>query len=93
MGILEGPYYQLPVVNIGRRQMGRLNAGNVIFVDYDTSKILEVLEKSCFNKDYIKKVKGLENPFGDGRASIKIAKSLESIDLNEQKWYIKKRLV
>ena len=52
MGILEGPYYQLPVINVGRRQMGRLNAGNVIFVDYDNSKILSALGKSCFDKDY-----------------------------------------
>ena len=73
--------------------MGRLNAGNVIFVDYNTSEILDVLEKSCFDKDYREYVKGLINPFGDGRASIKIAKSLESIDLNDHKWYIKKRLV
>ncbi len=93
MGILEGPYYQLPVINVGRRQMGRLNAGNVIFVDYNTSEILDALEKSCFDKDYTKHVKGLINPFGDGRASIKIAKSLESIDLHDKKWYIKKRLV
>ena len=45
MGILEGPYYQLPVINVGRRQMGRLNAGNVIFVDYDNSKILSAEKK------------------------------------------------
>ena len=31
MGILEAPHYRLPVVNIGNRQQGRLNAGNVEF--------------------------------------------------------------
>ena len=35
MGILEAPLYKLPVVNIGNRQQGRLNAGNVEFVHYN----------------------------------------------------------
>ena len=34
MGILEAPHYKLPVVNIGNRQVGRLNAGNVKFTNY-----------------------------------------------------------
>ena len=32
MGILEAPHYKLPAINIGNRQQGRLNAGNVEFV-------------------------------------------------------------
>ena len=35
MGILEAPHYKLPVVNVGNRQIGRLNAGNVEFVPYE----------------------------------------------------------
>ena len=40
MGILEAPFYKLPVVNVGRRQSGRLNAGNVEFVDYKIDQII-----------------------------------------------------
>ena len=38
MGILEAPFYKLPVVNIGNRQKGRLNVGNVEFVKYNKNQ-------------------------------------------------------
>ena len=92
MGILEAPYYKLPVVNIGHRQRGRLNAGNVEFVDYSSKNIIKSLKKACFSKDYRRKISKLNNPYGDGYASLRIADFLESIDLNDRKWYIKKEL-
>ena len=92
MGILEAPFYKLPVVNVGRRQRGRLNAGNVEFVDYDADKIVLALEKACFDNDYRKTVANLKNPYGDGTAAEKIADAIESVDYNDRKWHIKKRL-
>jgi GDP/UDP-N,N'-diacetylbacillosamine 2-epimerase (hydrolysing) len=74
MGILEAPHYQLPVINVGNRQMGRLNAGNVVFVEHDIDKINLELEKACLNKDYRKKVQSIKNPYGDGSAAKKIVK-------------------
>ena len=35
MGVIEAPYFNLPVVNIGKRQSGRENAGNIIFVNHN----------------------------------------------------------
>ena len=55
MGILEAPYYKLPVINVGRRQSGRLNAGNVEFVDYHKDLIIKSIYKACFDEVYIKK--------------------------------------
>ena len=49
MGILEAPYYKLPVINIGNRQLGRLNAGNVIFTNYNTKKILKAISNNCIS--------------------------------------------
>ena len=92
MGILEAPHYKLPVVNIGNRQKGRLNAGNVCFVDYDIAEINKALEKSCLDQDYISKIKALKNPFGDGSSPEKIRKAIESVDLLERKWYTKQKL-
>ena len=35
MGLLEAPSYKLPVINVGNRQKGRLNAGNVEFISHE----------------------------------------------------------
>ena len=72
MGILEAPHYKLPVVNIGNRQKGRLNAGNVSFVPYDEDKIIESIKNVIFTKEYRKKIINIENPFGDGTAPTKL---------------------
>ena len=93
MGILEAPLYKLPVVNIGNRQKGRLNAGNVEFVEYSMNKIIKAIEKACFDENYRKEVMKLGNPYGDGTAHKKIVKFLKQVDLNDKKWYIKKKLI
>ncbi len=92
MGILEAPFYNLPVVNIGNRQKGRLNAGNVEFVNYDKKSIKKALLRACFDKRYRDYVKKLKNPYGDTYASRRIKNKLSSIDTNEKKWYVKKNL-
>lgn len=92
MGILESPFYKLPVVNVGNRQKGRLNAGNVEFVGYDVELIKKNLYKACFDNDYRKNISSLENPYGDEKAPEKIKDILLSIDLNDSKWYVKKKL-
>lgn len=89
MGILEAPMYGLPVVNIGKRQQGRLNAGNVEFVNYDLDRIKQCLVKACFDEEYRKMVKGLANPYGDGRAAEKFMRYLKQIDLTDKNWVTK----
>jgi len=39
-GIIEAPSFQLPVVNIGTRQEGRVKAANVIDVGYSREEVL-----------------------------------------------------
>jgi GDP/UDP-N,N'-diacetylbacillosamine 2-epimerase (hydrolysing) len=92
MGILEAPHYKLPVVNIGNRQKGRLNAGNVRFVNYDIDEINNAIYQACLDEEYIGRVKSLKNPFGDGTAAEKIRNVIESVNLQDEKWYIKKKL-
>ena len=92
MGLLEAPYYRLPVVNVGNRQQGRLNAGNVEVVPHQETSIVMALKKACFDKTYRSEVSELPNPYGDGHASELIVDTLASIDLNEERWYLKKDL-
>jgi len=92
MGILEAPFYKVPVVNIGNRQKGRLNAGNVEFVSYDHSMIEKAITKGCYDQEYRDYVAQLDNPYGNGQTAEQIRAILASIDLNDQNWYIKKQL-
>jgi GDP/UDP-N,N'-diacetylbacillosamine 2-epimerase (hydrolysing) len=92
MGILESPFYKLPVVNIGNRQQGRLNAGNVNFVQHDKNSIIEGLNLAIFNEEYRHKIKSLPNPFGDGYSADKIKDILKEIDVQNKNWYIKQKL-
>jgi len=90
MGILEMPFYKIPVVNIGNRQKGRLNAGNVRFIDFKTKLIVQALKKACLDSRYRKKVRLLKNPFGDGNSAARIKRVLASVDINNKEWYIKR---
>ena len=93
MGILEAPFYKLPVINVGNRQKGRLNAGNVEFSKYNIKQIKKLLTKACFDKKYRKKISKLNNPYGDGYAQDKIIKFLKLINLKDKKWLTKKKLI
>lgn len=86
-GILEAPSVHLPVVNIGSRQRGRTNAGNVIYVDYDKGQIKEAILKSIYDESYRKRVKTLENPYGNGKSSYNVVEILAAIDLNSDLIY------
>jgi len=85
--------YKLPVVNIGNRQQGRLNAGNVEFVNYNKQKIIDSIGRACFDNKYRYYVSKLKNPYGDGFAHKKIVNFLENVDINDKKWYTKKNLI
>ena len=92
MGILEAPHYKLPVVNIGARQTGRLNAGNVKFVKHDNVEIIDALEQACFDEEYRTMIQNIDNPYGDGTAAEKIVKVLKEIDPTDSKWLVKSDL-
>ena len=82
-GILESPFLKIPVVNIGNRQKGRLNAGNVIFVKHKKDEIKKAIIKSIFNKKYKQKIKNIKNPYGNGTSSKKIVKILDKLTIND----------
>lgn len=83
-GIIEAPSLGLPVVNIGSRQLGRKDVGNVIFVDNNKMQIALALKKSMIDKTYINSVKKISNPYGDGKSASKIVEALTSIEINDK---------
>ena len=62
------------------------------FADYKLDEILNAIEKACFDEKYRHWVSDLENPYGDGTSARKIREALESVDLQDSKWYVKKKL-
>ncbi|MBN1914131.1 MAG: UDP-N-acetylglucosamine 2-epimerase (hydrolyzing) [Candidatus Omnitrophica bacterium] len=92
MGILEAPFYKLPVVNIGNRQKGRFHCGNVEFSGYDIKAIKKALRRACFDRKYRKRVFSLKNPFGGGRSAQKIKDILAAIDPKDKKWLVKHKM-
>jgi len=83
-GIIEAPSFHLPVVNIGKRQEGRERAGNVIDVDYKKNEIKKAIKKAIFDKKFRERVKKCKNPYGDGKAGIRIVNILSKIKIDKK---------
>lgn len=82
-GIIEAPSFGTPVVNIGIRQDGRERGTNVIDVDHDEREIITALKKAL-SPSFLQKARSSKSPYGDGKASERIVKTLSSISINSQ---------
>jgi UDP-hydrolysing UDP-N-acetyl-D-glucosamine 2-epimerase len=88
-GLIEAPSFELPVVNIGDRQRGRIRAQNIIDVpECNKMAIVEAIDKAI-SDDLKDSLKGMKNPYGEGGASEKITEKLKTVFLDES--FIKKR--
>ena len=78
-GIIESASFNKPVVNIGKRQLGRLQSGNVI-----NTEIGELENSICqaMSDNFIDHCNGITNIYGDGNASRQIITSLENQNLS-----------
>jgi len=92
MGLVEAPFYKLPAVNVGHRQLGRINAGNVEFVEYNKEQITQAIEKASFDEAYRESLKDIQYYFGDGYTAEKIKDVLLSVNPDDKNWYIKRKL-
>ena len=81
-GIQEAPTFGTPVVNIGTRQKGRFRGENIIDTSNDENDIRDAVIEAIFNPIYDKTQIGTDNPYGDGKASERIAESLATVKLN-----------
>jgi GDP/UDP-N,N'-diacetylbacillosamine 2-epimerase (hydrolysing) len=80
-GLIEAPSFGLPVVNVGSRQRGRLRGPNVIDVGYGREEILRGLERAL-EPGFRAGLRGLANPYGDGRAAGRIVEALRTVRLD-----------
>ena len=81
-GLIEAPSFELPVVNIGDRQKGRIRAANVIDVPLCEPDKIEAAVNKAVSNDFRDSLKGLKNPYGDGNTSGKIVETLRVVPLS-----------
>jgi UDP-hydrolysing UDP-N-acetyl-D-glucosamine 2-epimerase len=77
-GVREGAFLGTPVVNIGTRQQDRLKASNVVDCGYESSDIIESIEKQLSQKKYPS-----SGIYGDGMAAEKIIEAVLSADFSK----------
>lgn len=82
-GVIEAASFELPVVNVGRRQQGRLRPANVVDVGDRRAEILSGIEKAV-SPAFRESLRGLENPYGDGRAAERIVARLKEVELGRR---------
>jgi|TARA_B100001971_G_C18190556_1_gene538329 UDP-hydrolysing UDP-N-acetyl-D-glucosamine 2-epimerase len=82
-GIAETPSFELPVVNIGDRQKGRVRTQNIIDVYKWKPKMIANAIKTAISSDFRLSIKGIKNPYGDGDSSKKIVSLLKKLPLDK----------
>lgn len=78
-GIIEAASFHTPVVNVGRRQHGRLHGANVLDVACTQEAITSGIQR-VLSASFVAHCEGVSNPYGDGQASRRIVKILEDTD-------------
>ncbi len=84
-GIIEAASFQKPVVNIGNRQKGRLQSGNVIDCSIET---LKNAIKQALSKEFQNSCKTFKNVYGNGNATDTIVDVLSNVEISVVKKFI-----
>lgn len=83
-GIIEVPSLDVPTVNIGMRQKGRLAATSVLHCDATTLDIHAALEVA-FGRSYKVADAQIHNPYGQGNASQQVISMLKNLKFTSVK--------
>lgn len=83
-GIIEAPFFGVPVVNIGTRQSGRLRAENVIDTASDVAAIKTAIDCALHDEAFKARARGTQNPYGDGRAGERIVEVLAKMEIGPE---------
>lgn len=83
-GVLEVPSFNVPTVNIGPRQNGRLMAKSVITCGEKSGEIAKALNKAV-SSSFKNGIKKISSPYGSGGVSEKIVNILKTSDLSNER--------
>ncbi len=87
-GLLEAPSLKVPTVNIGTRQKGRPTAASVLTVPAEQAAIADAIRRA-FALD----CSGVENPYGQGGASVRIRDILKDLGADGLRRLVRKSFV
>lgn len=79
-GMIDAPAFGLPVINVGERQEGRERGENVIDVAAARSEIEKAINRALTDQNFLARCQHTINPYGDGKASERIVRILESVN-------------
>lgn len=83
-GIIEAPSFNIPTINIGDRQRGRVQADSILNCRPERNEIIKCIKETESEKCRAV-CENVKNPYGDGKASRKI--------IDEIKYYIKNNVI
>jgi UDP-hydrolysing UDP-N-acetyl-D-glucosamine 2-epimerase len=81
-GILEAPSFHTPVVNIGNRQRGRQQAGNILNCGYGRDDIAGAVRRALSDAAFRAACAAAVNPYGDGKSGRRICELLRDIAID-----------
>ncbi len=83
-GILEAPTFEVPAVNLGRRQHNRMQGRNVINAPFEESAIVAAIGRAL-SPQFRESLRGnCPNPYGDGHAAERIVRLLETTEISDK---------
>lgn len=82
-GLLEAPTFQVPAVNIGRRQHERVQGANVINADFTIESCVQAIQKAI-SADFRKSLMAMKNPYGDGHSAERILNILSKTPIDDR---------
>ena len=80
-GIVEAASFELSVVNLGNRQRGRVCGTNVVHTEIKADTIVRAI-RSVLSPAFRDRIRGLVNPYGDGKAAPRIVEVLKTVPLD-----------
>lgn len=93
-GLLETAFYQVPVIDIGERQNGRIHGTNVTHTDISWDEINDNINKTINHYNELKQSYEKDRYlFGDGCAAVKALQFLESISKTAREEQMFKKFV
>ncbi|KDR94765.1 GDP/UDP-N,N'-diacetylbacillosamine 2-epimerase (hydrolysing) [Peptoclostridium litorale DSM 5388] len=75
-GIIEAPEFNIPTVNIGDRQRGRVQAQSIINCEPEKMDILKSVQKAL-SKEFRDEIRYVKGVYGDGNVSNKIIEEIK----------------
>lgn len=85
-GIIEVPAFDVPTVNIGIRQKGRLAAKSVLNAEPNQTSISAVI-KVALNRSYKSIGEQVHNPYGQGDTSAQVLKMIKTLHFEKSKTF------